>query len=94
MFTGNYADPEHQQTEVLEKTHTIKQLADMYTVQGRPIEIEDDIIIEGVVITTDQPGNFYKSLYIQDETCGMEIKLGRNGLYNEYKLGQTIYVKC
>jgi hypothetical protein len=24
----------------------------------------------------------------------MEIKLGRNGLYNEYKPGQTIYVKC
>lgn len=94
MFTGTYDNPDYQQTQVLERTHTIKQLAKMYTTQGKPIEIEEDIIIEGVVNTTDQPGNHYKSLYIQDETCGMEIKLGRNGLYNEYKLGQTIYVKC
>ena len=83
MFTGKYPDPEHQETQLLEPTHTIAQLAAMYTVQGQPIEIEDDIIIEGVVTTSDQPGNFYKSLYIEDGTCGMEIKLGRNGLYNE-----------
>ena len=94
VFTGNYADPEYQESQLLEPTHTIAQLAAMYTVQGQPLEIEDDIIIEGVVTTSDQPGNFYKSLYIEDGTCGMEIKLGRNGLYNEYKLGQTIYVKC
>ena len=94
VFTGKYPEPEYKEPQVIERTHTIKQLAEMYTVQGVPIEIEEDIIISGVVNTTDQPGNHYKSLYIQDETCGMEIKLGRNGLYNEYKLGQTIYVKC
>ena len=94
VFTGNYQPSEPQETQVLEPTHTIAQLAEMYTVQGQPIEIEEDIVIAGVVNTSDQPGNHYKSLYIQDATCGMEIKLGRNGLYNEYKLGQTIYVKC
>ena len=38
--------------------------------------------------------NFYKSFYIQDETGGMEIKLGKNGLYNDYLPGQRIYVDC
>ena len=94
VFTGKYPKPEVQEPEVLVPTHTIKELADMYTVQGQPIEIEEDVIIAGRVSTTDQPGNFYKSLYIEDGTCGMEIKIGRNGLYNEYKPGQTIYVKC
>ena len=94
MFTGKYPEPERQEPEVLEATHTIAQLAAMYTTQGTPLEITDDIIIAGKVSTSDQPGNFYKSLYIQDGTCGMEIKIGRNGLYNEYKPGQTIYVKC
>lgn len=94
VFTGKYPEPPVKEVEVLEPTHTIAELAKMYTVQGEPVEIEEDIIIAGKVTTTDQPGNFYKSLYIQDETCGMEIKIGRNGLYNEYKLGQTIYVKC
>ena len=94
VFTGTYPNPQEQETVVLEATHTIAELARMYTQQGSPLKIEEDIIIAGKVSTTDQPGNFYKSLYIQDETCGMEIKIGRNGLYNEYKPGQTIYVKC
>ena len=51
-------------------------------------------IIKGQVTTSDQVGNLYKSLYIQDETAGIEVKIGKNGLYNEYKLGQWIYVDC
>ena len=94
VFTGEYEEAEVQEPEILVPTHTIAELAEMYTTQGQPVEIEEDVIIAGKVSTTDQPGNFYKSLYIQDETCGMEIKIGRNGLYNEYKPGQTIYVKC
>lgn len=94
VFTGKYPLPEQQQPQVLEPTHTIAQLAELYTVQGVPVEIKENIVIAGKVSTSDQPGNFYKSLYIEDGTCGMEIKIGRNGLYNEYKLGQTIYVNC
>ena len=94
VLTEKYPDPEVQEPEVLVPTHTLAELARMYTVQGQPIEIEEDIIVAGKVSTNDQPGNFYKSLYIEDGTCGMEIKIGRNGLYNEYKPGQTIYVKC
>ncbi|MCQ2135344.1 MAG: DUF5689 domain-containing protein [Bacteroidales bacterium] len=71
---------------------SIAQLSKMYTT-GKPFEVEDDITIKGVVVSTDQPGNFYKSFYIQDETAGIEIKVGKNGLYNEYLLGQTVYVK-
>ena len=54
----------------------------------------DRCIIKGQVTTSDQVGNLYKSLYIQDGTAGIEVKIGRNGLYNEYKLGQWIYVDC
>ncbi len=36
----------------------------------------------------------HRSLYIQDETGGIELKIGKNGLYNDYKLGQWVYVKC
>ena len=46
------------------------------------------------MISEDRSGNVYKSLYIQDETGGIELKLGKNGLYNDYKLGQWVYVKC
>ena len=65
----------------------------MYT-NGNPFEIKDDIVIAGRVITTDRPGNFYKSIYIQDETGAIELKLGKTSLYNDYALGQKVYVKC
>ena len=60
---------------------------------GSPWQIDRDLIIGGKVTTTDKPGNFYKSLYIQDETAGIEIKLGKNGLYNYSQEGQMLYVR-
>ena len=73
-------------------THTIKQLKSMYATGG--MEITDDIIIGGKVISEDKEGNFYKSLVIQDNTAGINIKLNSTGLYNFYKPGQIVYLKC
>ena len=77
--------------KTLTPTHTIKEVCAMYNVT-QPFQVTKDIIIGGQVVTTDQPGNFYKSFYMQDETGGIEIKVGRNALYNEYRLGQWVYV--
>ena len=96
VFTGKYKEPEPSGAWIpveMEATHTIAQLAAMYQT-GKPWEIDKDIIIAGRVATTDKPGNFYKSFYIQDETGGMEIKLGKNGLYNDYLPGQAVYINC
>ncbi|MDR0437249.1 MAG: DUF5689 domain-containing protein [Bacteroidales bacterium] len=56
--------------------------------------IREDVYIKGRVISDDRQGNFYKQLFIQDSTSGIVIKLGLNGLYNFYDVGQTVYVKC
>lgn len=94
VFTGKYPTPEQWEPYVYDGEITsIADLAAMYTV-GNQFEIEDDIVICGKVSTSDQSGNFYRSLYIQDETGGIELKIGKTGLYNEYKPGQTVYVKC
>lgn len=93
VFTGKYPEPEQWAPVQMTATHTIADLAGMYT-PGSPFEIDEDIVIAGKVSTSDQAGNFYRSLYIQDETGGIELKMGKTGLYNEYKPGQTVYVKC
>ena len=97
VFTGKYEEPPvnivNPESENLTVTHTIAELASMYQI-ATPWKMDRDIVIAGKVSTNDQPGNFYKSFYIQDATGGIEIKVGRNGLYNEYKPGQTVYVKC
>ena len=93
VFTGEYDDPAVDQPVTMTRTHTIAELAAMYKT-GIPWTIDENIVISGIVSTTDRYGNFYKSFYIQDETGGIELKLGKNGLYNDYLPGQRIYVDC
>lgn len=93
VFTGEYDKPAVNKPVTMAATHTIKELASKYET-GKPWTIDENIVISGIVSTTDRYGNFYKSFYIQDDTGGMEIKLGKNGLYNDYLPGQRIYVDC
>ena len=98
MFTGKYEDPEYQKIYTdadFESFTSIAEVKDMYVANGsKPYKIQETCVIKGQVTTSDQVGNLYKTLYIQDETAGIEIKIGKNGLYNEYKLGQWLYVDC
>lgn len=55
-------------------------------------EITDNYIIKGKVISSDQAGNVYKSVYIDDGTAGIELKLMVSN-YVYYQVGQTLYVK-
>ncbi len=96
FLTGRYENPSKDapvSSDKFEKITTIADLAKMYKTE-KPWTIDQNIVISGIVSTTDKPGNFYKSFYIQDETGGMEIKIGKNGLYNDYLPGQRIYVDC
>lgn len=73
---------------------TIQELKALHTVSGQLDSITDDIYIKGIVTGNDQFGNIYKTLYIQDETAGIVLSLNKTSLYNEYKQGQLVYVKC
>lgn len=92
VFTGDYGKADVYKPVTLTPNKTILELKSLY--KNAPVKIEDGIIIGGQVISEDKSGNIYKSLYIQDATAGIELKLGKNGLYNDYKLGQWVYVKC
>ena len=98
VFTGKYEDPEYQKIYTdadFESFTSIAEVKDMYVANGsKPYKIQETCVIKGQVTTSDQVGNLYKTLYIQDETAGIEIKIGKNELYNEYKLGQWLYVDC
>lgn len=88
-----------------DKLVTIKELAGRFKQAAAEAKVTDftvwswtvseELWVKGRITTSDRSGNFYKSLYIQDaaDGPGIEVKLGRNSLYNEYKLGQEIYIK-
>lgn len=74
---------------------TISDLKARYEAKNTPIKFQasDNLYVKGQVVSSDSTGNFYKSIFIQDETSGIEVKLGKYNLYNEYKMGQWVYVK-
>ena len=92
VFTGKYGEADVYEPVTMTPNKTIMELKSMY--KNSPVTIEDDIVIGGQVVSEDKSGNVYKSLYIQDASGAIELKIGKNGLYNDYKLGQWVYVKC
>ena len=85
-------EPDEFEPVEMEYNTTIAELKALYT--KSPVNIDDDLVIYGKVISSDESGNLYKSLYIQDSSGAIEVKIGRSSLYSDYKLGQWIYVKC
>lgn len=92
VFTTDYGKADVYEPVTMTPNTTIAQLKALY--KSGPVKIEKDIVIGGQVVSDDRSGNVYKSIYIQDATGGIELKIGKNALYNDYKLGQWVYVKC
>lgn len=75
-----------------------------YSVKPNPsgdvysVVIPDKVALRTKVISSDELGNTYKSIYLQDangyQYGGIEIKVGKGSMYTLYKPGQIIYVKC
>ena len=63
-----------------------------YKLIGEDIFEGHDVYIKGKVTTDDEEGNVYKSLFIQDETSGIELKLNNN-VGVKYKKGYWVYVR-
>jgi len=53
--------------------------------------------LEGFVVSTDEGGNFFEELIIQDElenpTIGIKVLIDVNPLFTKYELGRKIYIK-
>ena len=94
VFTGSYGDVYMYEPAKLEVTSTIAHLKDLYEKNGALKIEDDDMVIAGKVISDDHSGNIYRELYIQDETGVISVKIGLSSLYSDYKLGQTVYVRC
>ena len=94
VFTGDYGDVHMYEAGELEVTSTIAHLKELYAQHGVLKIQDDDMVIAGKVISDDHSGNIYRELYIQDETGVISVKIGLSSLYSDYKLGQTVYVKC
>ncbi len=58
------------------------------------LKITQDFIIQGIVNSTDESGNIYKSLFIQDNSGGIVLGMDQFNLYTQFKIGQKVFIKC
>lgn len=89
---SSFEQPAKYTPAKMEANTSIKALKALYN--GKPVEITDSLVISGVVVSSDREGNLYRTLFIQDESCGIELKIGKSGLYNDYPVGMRLYVNC
>lgn len=59
-----------------------------------PVRIDGDVYIEGMVVSSDRYGGFYKALVVEDATGGMEIRLDGEKLFTRFRHGARVEVRC
>lgn len=62
------------------------------------ITITDDVIIDGYVISSDEKGNFYKSIVFQDSpsnpTVGLQLEVNKSSNYADFPVGAHIRINA
>lgn len=88
-------------TTLLKANTTIAELKSIYTgsltrLTNTTFFNRDSILIEGIVISDDTEGNFYKTLVIEQEdgSAAIEVKIEKTNLFLEYKRGQRVVIYC
>ncbi|MCQ2273043.1 MAG: DUF5689 domain-containing protein [Bacteroidales bacterium] len=92
--------PELQEPQYTGKkaNKTIADIKALHQLDNAPDSIKplsgNYFIVDAVVVSSDEGGNCYKYITIQDETGGIEISIDQSSLFNEYPVGQVVYLNC
>ena len=55
--------------------------------------ITSDMVCVGRISTSDKEGNFYRSIFIEDETGGLEVLLGIYDIVSQYPVGLEVALR-
>lgn len=87
----------HYGNPAIEPTNVIT-IADLKTLYSNAIEnnglqeVTQPTQIQGMVVGNDIGGNIYQSIYVQDETGGIQISISQSGLYGAFSVGQCVLI--
>ena len=55
-------------------------------------EFGEHIVVSGRIISSDETGNIYKNLVIQDKTAALTISINENDMFESYHIGQEVVI--
>lgn len=73
-----------------------KTIEDIFNASTRTaVKYTSDDFIEGYVVSSDQGGNFFKTLYLQalDGSIGFSVPIDQSDLYTRYNPGRKVYLR-
>lgn len=92
---SDFKNPETPCNDQLIANRTFIEVKSLY--EGEVIQIQQDLVIEGYIVSSDQAGNFFSTLHIQDDpinpTMGFQVEIDLRDSYLFYELGSKVYVK-
>lgn len=82
----------------LKVTNTVQSVLDMYSKSVVDFNtLGSNLVIEGYVVSSDESGNIYKTINIQDKpenpTAAVKLAVDATDLYTFYEVGRKVYVK-
>lgn len=76
---------------------TIAEVKAEYQEENGPKFVENNIAVKGYVSSSDQTGNFFKEIFLQDSpdnpTTGIKVIMNQVDSYNQYNFGREVYVR-
>ena len=91
----NFEPPESTCTSDFKANATYSEIRDLY--MGETMQILDDLVIEGFVVSSDEMGNFFGVLYFQDSPIapkdGFQIEIDLRDSHLFYPVGSKIFIK-
>lgn len=93
--SNEFDAPQQSCTENLQANTTFAEVKSLY--QGELLQIQDDLVIEGYVVSSDRAGNFFSVLHFQDKiigpTEGFQIEIDLRQSYLLFEPGSKIVIK-
>lgn len=69
--------------------HTLRALY-----RGYPVTVEQNMTIEGVVVSDDRYGEFYQQVVVEDSSGGIIFLVDSDTLYALHKVGDRVRIEC
>lgn len=73
-------------------TASIASLKELY--RGEPRLISEDIVVSGRIVSSDQRGNYFKSIVVEDSTGGIEVMVDMERLFTRFFYGDCMRIVC